>query len=122
MKVSSIEETDFLNEFDVAACFQTLEHAQDLMMVISKMIKSVRIGGYIAVVCHDRSALANRILGQKLAIFDIEHLQMFTTDGLQKLFSKSGLKIVLAKHIINVYPMGYWLRLAPMPKRIYMLF
>jgi len=118
IKFTSIEKTGYFKEFDVATCFQTLEHVQDPMMVISKMIKSVRIGGYIAVVCHNRSALANRILGQRSPIFDIEHLQMFTSNGLQKLFSNSGLNIVLAKQIINVYPIGYWLRLAPMPKTI----
>ena len=122
IEVSSIEKTDYCNKFDVATCFQTLEHVQDPMMVISKMIKSVCIGGYIAVVCHDRSALANRILGQKSPIFDIEHLQMFTANGLQKLLCKSGLEIVLAKHIINVYPVGYWLRLAPMPKAMKLFF
>jgi len=46
------------------------------MIGISRIIKSVRIGGYIAVVCHDRSALANQILGQKLPICDIKHLQL----------------------------------------------
>ena len=46
------------------------------MIGISLIIKSVRIGGYIAVVCHDRSALANQILGQKSPICDIKHLQL----------------------------------------------
>ena len=82
----------------------------------------MRIGGYIAVVCHDRSALANQIPGQKSPIGDIKHLRLFTANGSQILFIKLLLKIVLAKHIICVDRIGYWLRLVPMPKTIKMCF
>ena len=72
--------------------------------------------------CHDRFALSNQILGQKSPICDIKHLQLFTANGLQILFINLLLKIVLAKHIIFVDRLGYWLRLAPMPKTIKMCF
>jgi SAM-dependent methyltransferase len=113
-----IEEVNYLNEFDLCTCFQTLEHVKNPMATISKMIESVSSNGHIAVVCHNRFAFINRILGPKSPIFDIEHLQMFSAEGLSKLFENSKLSVVVATQIINIYPLGYWLRLAPLPKKL----
>ncbi len=72
-------------------------------------------------VCHDRSALANQIPGQKSPSCDIKQLQLFTANESQIFFINVLVKIVLAKHIIFVDRID-WLRLAPMPKTIKMCF
>ena len=117
IRADSIEVCDYDAEFDVVTCFQTLEHLVRPRETVLKMSEAVVPGGYIAVVCHDRLSLINRLLGRKSPIFDIEHLQMFSGYGLESLILSAGLEIVYSKQIINRYPLGYWLRLIPLPRR-----
>ena len=111
-----VEQCDYQFEFDLVTCFQTLEHLVDPKTVLSKMCSAAISGGYVAVVCHNRLSLVNRLMGRRSPIFDIEHLQMFSVEGLEKIFQSTNLEIVVSKQILNSYPLGYWLRLFPMPK------
>ncbi len=113
-----VEQCDYQFEFDLVTCFQTLEHLVDPKTVLSKMCSAAISGGYVAVVCHNRLSLVNRLMGRRSPIFDIEHLQMFSVEGLEKIFQSTNLKVVVSKQILNSYPLGYWLRLFPMPKII----
>lgn len=117
IRADSIEVCDYDADFDLATCFQTLEHLVRPDETVLKMSKAVVPGGYIAVVCHDRLSLVNRLLGRRSPIFDIEHLQMFSGRGLESLIRGAGLEIIYSKPIINRYPLGYWLRLVPFPKK-----
>ena len=118
IRADSIEVCDYDAEFDLVTCFQTLEHLVRPDETVLKMSQAVVLGGYIAVVCHDRLSLLNRLLGRKSPIFDIEHLQMFSGHGLESLIRSAGLEIIYSKQIINRYPLGYWLRLIPLPQSL----
>ena len=117
IREESIESCKFGEEFDLVTCFQTLEHMSRPAETLSVMSGAIAPGGYIAVVCHDRLSIVNRVLGRKSPIFDIEHLQMFSRHGLEALIRRSGLHLIHSGAIVNQYPLGYWLRLTPMPKR-----
>ena len=41
---------------------------------------------------------------------------MFSVEGLEKILQSTNLEVVVSKQILNSYPLGYWLRLFPMPK------
>ncbi len=116
IRIIPVEQCDYQFEFDLVTCFQTLEHLVDPKTVLSKMCSAAISGGYVAVVCHNRLSLVNRLMGRRSPIFDIEHLQMFSVEGLEKIFQSTNLEIVVSKQILNSYPLGYWLRLFPMPK------
>jgi SAM-dependent methyltransferase len=118
IRAESIEVCDFSAEFNLATCFQTLEHVSRPKQTIMKMFDAIVPGGFIAVVCHNRLSLVNRLLGRKSPIFDIEHLQMFSSQGLDLLIRSSGLEIVYSKQIVNRYPLSYWLRLIPAPRSL----
>ena len=118
IRIIPVEQCDYQFEFDLVTCFQTLEHLIDPKTVLSKMCSAAISGGYVAVVCHNRLSLVNRLMGRRSPIFDIEHLQMFSVEGLEKIFQSTNLEVVVSKQILNSYPLGYWLRLFPMPKII----
>ena len=118
IRAEPIEVCDYSAEFDLATCFQTLEHVARPNQTITKMFDALVPGGFIAVVCHDRLSLVNRLLGRKSPIFDIEHLQMFSSQGLDLMIRNAGLEIVYSKQIVNRYPLGYWLLLFPLPRRL----
>ena len=118
IREESIESCKLGEEFDLVTCFQTLEHLSRPAETLSIMSSAIAEGGYIAVVCHDRLSIVNRLLGRKSPIFDIEHLQMFSRDGLDALIRRAGFDVIHSKSIMNRYPLGYWLRLIPLPRRL----
>lgn len=99
-------------------CFQTLEHLSDPMGFARTAFKLLKPGGVICLVTHDRRSLINRMLGTKSPIYDVEHLQLFTGRSAQKLLSECGLVKLCSVSLANTYPLYYWLRLFPFPRRI----
>jgi SAM-dependent methyltransferase len=118
IREGSFESCDFSEEFDLVTCFQTLEHLSRPDETLTMISDAVTTGGHIAVVCHDRLSIVNRLLGRKSPIFDVEHLQMFSRDGLEALIRSSGFYVIHSRAILNRYPLGYWLRLFPLPRRV----
>ena len=69
------------------------------------------------VVCHDRRALSARVMRRRSPIFDVEHLQLFSPRSIRRLLEVSGFERIEVSRLVNRYPLGYWLRLAPVPER-----
>lgn len=103
-------------EFNVVTCFQTVEHLNDLDGLITKSKKLLANQGHVALVCHDRFSIVNRILREKSPIFDIEHLQILNKVGVKLLLERHGFVDVKVRPISNKYPIAYWLLLSPIPK------
>lgn len=112
------EEQSVDEPFDLVTLFQTIEHIDDPLGFFAKAKILVRPQGYVAVACHDYQAPVNRIMGEKSPIFDIEHLQVFSTKSITRAMEKAGLEVVSVKPYSNTYPLAYWTRLAPIPRRI----
>ena len=113
LKNIAIEELETSEKFDLVTCFQTIEHLNDPRKFINGIKRFISPGGYFAISCHNRLSLVNRILGEKSPIFDVEHLQVFTDEGIEKLFKALDLKIVYSAKYRNKYPLSYWLKIAP---------
>jgi SAM-dependent methyltransferase len=113
LKNIAIEDLDTSDKFDLVTCFQTIEHLNDPRKFINGIKRFISPGGYFAISCHNRLSLVNKILGEKSPIFDVEHLQVFTDDGIERLFKGLGLKIVYSAKYRNKYPLSYWLKIAP---------
>jgi hypothetical protein len=75
-------------------------------------------GGFMVISCHNRLSLVNRLLGEKSPIFDVEHLQVFTSQGIELLFQSLNLEIVYSKKYRNEYPLSYWLKIAPIGEKL----
>lgn len=103
--------------FRLVTCFQTLEHVRDPLELCAAAAALLRPGGALLVVCHDRRALVNRLMGRRSPINDVEHLQLFSPRSLRELLDRAGLATVGLARVTNSYPLRYWLRLAPLPGR-----
>jgi SAM-dependent methyltransferase len=104
--------------FDLICCFMTMEHVRDPMATALAAWRLLRPGGAFVTVTHDYGSLVNRMMGKKSPIIDIEHMQLFSKVSICELFNRSGFSEVSATPFINRYSLGYWLRLAPLPKVI----
>ena len=100
-------------EFDIVSCFQTIEHIPDSINLLLGIKTILKKDGYIYFVCHDYCSFINRIMGLKSPIYDIEHLQIYSKKSIRLLFEKAGFHDIELFTIKNIYPLSYWIRLAP---------
>ncbi len=103
--------------FRLVSCLQTVEHLRDPLVAFRDAHEVLREGGALFVVCHDRRAFTNRLLGRRSPIYDIEHLQLFSPRSLRALLGRAGFQDVELRRFRNRYPLRYWLRLAPLGRR-----
>jgi SAM-dependent methyltransferase len=101
----------------LVTCFQTIEHVPDPAVLARDAARLLKPGGVLALVCHDRRAPVNRLLGLRSPIIDLEHQQLFSPRSARRLLEAAGLVEVGHQAIRNRYPLRYWLRLLPLPRR-----
>ena len=101
----------------LVTCFQTIEHVPDPAALVRDAVRLLKPGGVLALVCHDRRAPVNRLLGLRSPIVDVEHQQLFSAASATELLRAAGLVDVGRRAIRNRYPLRYWLRLLPLPRR-----
>lgn len=102
----------------LVTCFQTIEHVPDPAQLVRDAAAQLRPGGVFAIVCHDRRAPLNRLLGMRSPIIDVEHMQLFSPRSVEELLRRAGLRDVGRRTIRNRYPLRYWARLLPLPGRL----
>lgn len=116
---SLFQPRDFENcSFSLVTCFQTLEHLYDPMGMCRNAYKMLKKAGAVFLICHNRRSLSTKLLGFKSPIFDIEHLQLFSPRSVRYLLEQSGFVDVEVKVIYNCYPLHYWLKLIPLPRKL----
>jgi SAM-dependent methyltransferase len=101
--------------FSLVSCFQTIEHVADPLALAKEAFDLLRPGGAVYFVSHNYRSLHTKILRERSPIFDIEHLQLFSSQSLRNLLMKAGFADVVVAPVANRYPLDYWLRLLPLP-------
>jgi SAM-dependent methyltransferase len=104
--------------YDLITCFMTIEHVPEPARLCRDACGLLAPGGALVIVCHDRRAPLNRVLGARSPIMDIEHLQLFSQASVRALLQRTGFGHVQVRRITNRYPLHYWLKLAPVPARV----
>jgi len=99
-------------------CFMTLEHLADPSGFVATAVELLEPGGLLAVVVHNWRAAPNRLLGMRSPIIDVEHLQLYSPRSVRSQLERAGLASVELQPIVNTYPLRYWVRLAPVPRRL----
>ena len=104
--------------YDVVTCFMTIEHVHEPLDLCREARRLLRPGGTLMIVCHDWQAPLNRLMGRSSPIFDIEHLQLLSRRGGERLLEEAGFADVGVRRFANRYPVAYWARIAPLPERL----
>jgi SAM-dependent methyltransferase len=113
------DESDFEPaSFDLVCCFMTLEHVRDPRGVAEAARRLLRPGGAFIAVTHDYRSAVNRLLGKRSPIVDVEHMQLFSSRSVRRLFEVAGFQRIAVDAFVNRYRASYWLRLAPLPRAV----
>lgn len=104
------------NTFSLVTCFQTIEHVDDPLGLCREAFQLLKPGGALCLVGHNRRALSAKLLGRWSPIYDIEHLQLFSPRGMERLLTLAGFDSISVRSLWNCYPLVYWTRLFPMPR------
>ena len=104
--------------FTLVSCLQTIEHVPDPLGLCREAARILAPDGAMMIVCHDRRAISARLPNRASPIFDIEHLQLFSPKSIRTLLTRAGFDRITVARFRNRYPVGYWLRLAPMPSHV----
>jgi len=102
----------------LVSCLQTIEHVPDPVGLCTAAATLLEPGGALLIVCHNRRALSARLMGRRSPIYDIEHLQLLSPAGIRHLLLRGGFERIEVRTLVNRYPLGYWLRLAPAPSTV----
>jgi SAM-dependent methyltransferase len=96
-------------------CFQTLEHLPDPAELCRSASRLLKPGGAVLFVDHNYRGIANRLMGMRSPIIDIEHLQLFSPHSMSYMLRHCGFVNITVRSICNAYPLHYWLKLMPLP-------
>ncbi len=96
-------------------CFQTIEHVDDPLQLVTDMQRLLKPGGTAFLIAHDIDAPSAKIMGYKSPIYDVEHLQLFNRRSAGVLMRTAGFRETVIFPIMNAYPIAYWVRLFPLP-------
>jgi len=112
-------EGDFApDSLSLLTCFQTIEHLPDPAALCRSALRLLQPGGAVLFVGHNYQAMINRLLGLRSPILDIEHLQIFAPAAMKEMLTRCGFVGIEVRSIVNRYPLHYWLKLTPLPRRV----
>jgi len=101
--------------FSLVCGFQVLDHLLRPNDVLSDCMRLLAPGGVMFWICHDVGWWLPRLLGRYSPILDIEHVVLYDRATVRKLFEKNGYETIEVFGVRNRYPLGFWMRLAPVP-------
>lgn len=104
------------NHFDIVCAFQVFDHLAHPNAVLQSCRKVLKPGGLALFINHDVGAWTNRVLGSRSPVIDIEHIYLFDTSTMAKIFRKNGFEVLDVFPVENSYPLYYWAKMAPLPK------
>lgn len=101
--------------FDLICSFQTLDHMDAPLNVLTGCLQILKPGGIIYFITHNTDSLQARVLNDKSPIIDVEHTYLFNKKTLSKIFQLAGLSVLKVFDVKNTYTLGYWVRMTPLP-------
>jgi SAM-dependent methyltransferase len=104
------------DSLSLITCFQTIEHLPDPLTFCRDAWRTLKEGGALFLIGHNRRAISARLLGRNSPIFDIEHLQLFSPTSLRRLMNTAGFARTEIRVVYNSYPVRYWVQLLPSSK------
>ena len=92
-------------KFDVITMWDVFEHIKNPHKLLYEIKNKLNKRGLVFIQIPNSNSLAAKILREKCNVFDpIEHVNLYNTDSLKRLFSISKFKILFVKSVIDEIP------------------
>lgn len=104
-----------LKKFKLIFFFQTLDHVPDPDKFIKECYELLEKGGYILAFNHNVESISARLLKERSAIIDIEHIFLFSPKTVERLFEKNKLSSLRIFSPFNTISLKYLIQLLPFP-------
>jgi 2-polyprenyl-3-methyl-5-hydroxy-6-metoxy-1,4-benzoquinol methylase len=101
--------------FDVVCAFQVFDHVAHPNEMLQACRRILKPGGLALFINHDAGAWTNRFLGELSPIVDVEHIYLYDTETMRRIFCKHGFDVRATFSVRNQYPLYYWCKMAPLP-------
>ena len=83
------------NHFDIVTASELIEHVADPLPMLNKTASILRPGGLLWATTPNARSFSSRMLGVKWStVCPPEHLQLFSANGIRKLFERAGFRHV----------------------------
>jgi 2-polyprenyl-3-methyl-5-hydroxy-6-metoxy-1,4-benzoquinol methylase len=102
--------------FDMACCFQVLDHLLSPNAVLSDVHRLLRPGGLVLLINHNIRSWFPRLLGERCPMYDIEHIYLFDKQTVSQLLRKNGFEIITVHNTPNSYTLSYAAKMFPLPR------
>ena len=87
--------TGYARTFDAVSIFQTIEHMEDPLAVLTKAREMLRQDGILVISTPNRKSLAGRLLGKRwFGFYNDEHLFFFDQQSFEALVRNAGFEIL----------------------------
>lgn len=106
------------NFFDIICAFQTFDHITRPNDFLADCRNYLKKDGLVLMINHNINAWPAKLLGEKCPMIDIEHPFLYDKGTLKQIFVKNNFKVKRIFDVKNNYPLYYWLKLMPLPKRL----
>jgi len=106
------------NFFDVICAFQIFDHIVNPNEFLANCRNYLKKDGLVLMINHNIGAWTAKILGEKCPMIDIEHPFLYDKKTFKEIFVNNNFKVQKIFDVKNNYPLYYWLRLMPLPKRL----
>lgn len=101
-------------KFKLIFFFQTLDHVPNPDIFLKECHELLEKGGYILALNHNVESVTAKILGERSAIIDIEHIFLFSPETVKRLFRKNKLTPLKVFSPFNTISLRYLISLLPL--------
>lgn len=106
------------NFFDIICAFQVFDHIINPNEFLANCRSYLKKDGLVLMINHNINAWTAKLLGEKCPMIDIEHPFLYDKKTFKQIFIKNNFKVEKIFDVKNNYPLYYWLKLMPLPKRL----
>lgn len=97
-----IQQTPDSQSFDVITLWDVFEHIKNGISYLTHLRSRLAVGGLLFLQIPSANSLAARIIREKCNVFDgVEHVNLYSSNTLERIANASGFKIVSIKSVID---------------------
>lgn len=111
IRTEDLPDTHIENEsVSIAVMIHVLDHLLDPERMLKQVVESLKPGGTLFVITHNRASFLARVLGKRWPPYTMQHPHLFTPQAMRVLLERAGLEDVQFQGTRNSFPATYFVQ------------